>query len=40
MGVWINILMVLQPSHIKALLPLAIIPMVFMGGHLFSLNLS
>ena len=40
MGVWINILMVLQPSHIKALLPLAIIPMVFMGGHLFSLTFS
>ena len=40
MGVWTNILMVLQPSHIKALLPLAIIPMVFMGGHLFSLTFS
>lgn len=40
MGIWINILMALQPSHIKELLPLAIIPMAFMGGHLFSLTFT
>ena len=40
MGIWINILIALQPSHIDALLPLSIIPMVFMGGHLFPLTFT
>lgn len=40
MGIWINILIAIQPSHIDALLPLSIIPMVFMGGHLFPLTFT
>lgn len=40
MGVWVNLLIALQPCRIDALLPLAFIPTVFMGGHLFSLTFN